>query len=59
MKPKTIKKSILSLNKKAIANLSSDEMKQINGGVATKPSETILETAVGCPCTHFCEPTTK
>ncbi len=63
MKPTEIKKSILSLNKKSIANLSDAEMGKINGGLATKPAvddtTTILETAIGCPCTHFCEPTTK
>jgi bacteriocin-like protein len=62
MKPTEIKKSILSLNKKSIANLSDSEMNQINGGMATKPTlntTTTTETAFDCPCTHFCEPTTK
>ncbi len=57
-----IKKSILSLNKKSIANLSDTEMGLIHGGLATKPTEantTLLETAVGCPCTHFCQTDTQ
>jgi hypothetical protein len=64
MKPKTIKKSILSLNKKAVANLTEVEMSKLNGGFEGKPptvnnQTTIIETAIDCPCTHFCEPTTK
>jgi hypothetical protein len=58
MKPTQIKKSILSLNKKSIANLSDSEMNQINGGVATNPSK-IIETLIDCPCTHFCQTDTK
>ena len=58
MKPIEIKKSILSLQKRAVANLTDTDMNQINGGLATNPTS-ILETAVGCPCTHFCEPTTN
>jgi hypothetical protein len=63
MKPTEIKKSILSLNKKSISNLSTTDMKQVNGGFAMKPpvnnTTTILETVLDCPCTHFCVPETK
>jgi hypothetical protein len=63
MKPKEIKKSILLLNKKSIANLTVAQMNQVNGGLATKPTAadttTVIETAVGCPCTHFCQTDTQ
>ncbi len=55
MKPIEIRKSILSLNKKSIANLSDAEMGKINGGLATRPTgnTTIPETLIGCPCTSL------
>ena len=55
MKPIEIKNAILSLQKRAVASLTDLEKYQINGGLATKPT---VETLVGCPCTHFCEPQT-
>jgi natural product precursor len=58
MKPTEIKKTTLLLNKKSIANLSVSEMSQVNGGAATKPT-TALETAIDCPCTHFCQTDTQ
>jgi hypothetical protein len=59
MKPTQAKKPILFLSKKSIAKLTVAEMNQVNGGVGIKPTEdattTLLETAIGCPCTHFCQ----
>ena len=64
MKPIEIKKTILSLQKKAIACLSDIQQYKINGGMVTSPSPKptltlTAETVIGCPCTHICEPTTN
>ncbi len=58
MKPTQTKKATLKLNKKAISNLTAAQMSNINGGAVTfpTPKNTLLETAIDCPCTHFCSP---
>ncbi len=58
MKPNQTTKSTLKLNKKAISNLTTTEMSNINGGAVTfpRPKNTALETVLDCPCTHFCSP---
>jgi bacteriocin-like protein len=59
MKPTEIKQQKLSLNKKSISNLTETEMKNIQGGLVTKPTNTVGQDTVtdGFPITFIC-PTT-
>lgn len=54
MKPTEIKKTILSLKRKSISNLTVSEMSQINGGLATNPSNTTKNGTSDFPVTLYC-----